>query len=600
MRPDHRWNIPTHLLNLVQLRHYGSLLMALVAATGGTVSAQRPTEAASIRGFLAQGDAAWNAADYRTAKEAYRRVVAQDSNASSRAVYRLATAFAWDGELDRGIALFRHYVFLEPKDEEGRIALGKTLAWANRSREAVAIYDSILSRDSTYRDAALGAAQVLAWAGEFDAALSRYAGWISRYPNDREALLARARTLAWANRLGDAEGEFSRLARTRDWPDAEKGVALVAAWRGDFSQSEMVWRKMIVRAPEDPEVWVGLAQVLRWTGRPEEAAEALQRALRAKPGHADALEQMRWVRAELATTFEPSGTTTWDSDHNRATSIGATLRVAAFRRARLLVSAHYRTADLDALHANSTGARFGLTYVPFPSWFLRLEGGGTNTRSSGGASNTSTTTFVGTARLSGPVTTRLRVGAGVATGPFDETATLIARGIHNTAYDLDADLALPLRLTLSGGVGITSIEGGTEVNSRHSGNGALRLQLGRQTSIGVAGRTFRYDHSLHDGYFAPKRYDLVEAVARYGVGRDLGWAFTAEGALGQQRVTFDSPSSSGTQRINASVSYRPIAAGELAIGYSFANVASAVSVAAFSAGSLYHASSLFARVKWPL
>ena len=81
-----------------------------------------------------------------------------DSVGSSRAVFRLATLHAWNGQLAQAIALYQRYAVLEPRDDEGRVALARAFAWNGETRPAVAIYDSILGRDRTYRDAALGAA----------------------------------------------------------------------------------------------------------------------------------------------------------------------------------------------------------------------------------------------------------------------------------------------------------------------------------------------------------------------------------------------------------------------------------------------------------
>jgi hypothetical protein len=64
-------------------------------------------------------------------------------------------------------------VGLEPRDEEGRIALAKAYAWSGATVRAVAVYDSILARDATIATPP-GAAQALAWAGRFDDALGRY------------------------------------------------------------------------------------------------------------------------------------------------------------------------------------------------------------------------------------------------------------------------------------------------------------------------------------------------------------------------------------------------------------------------------------------
>ena len=307
-----------------RLKRSGAALIALRVVLAGSAAAQtRP-----IQGLIQSGDSAWTAGQFMVARYAYTKVLAQDSLKSSRAVYRLAVLNTWDGNLKASIPLFALYVRLEPHDQEGRIALAKAYAWRGNTEAAVAIYDSILSRDGTYRDAALGAARTLIWAGRFNAALARYDKWLIRNPKDVEAGLARARSLAWAGRLRESERAYAALGTTGENPETEKGIALVAAWRGDLPRSEKLWRALAVKVPRDAEVWVGLAQVLRWAGRSEDAKSALERALAADPANADAREQMRWVKAELGWTLEPGGFAAWDSDQNdsRLVSLAASIR----------------------------------------------------------------------------------------------------------------------------------------------------------------------------------------------------------------------------------------------------------------------------------
>jgi tetratricopeptide (TPR) repeat protein len=246
------------------------------------------------------GDAAWQERRFDAARLAYRRALDLDSVGSSRAVFRMAVLYSWDGHLREALPLFARYTRLEPRDEEGRVALARAYAWDGQTITAVAIYDSILGRDRTYRDAALGAAQALAWAGRFRESIARYDAWLAGNRGDVDAALTRARTLAWAGKLSESEREYRRLAEGGDRPEAQKGAALVAAWRGDLFRSEAMWRAIVARYPKDTEAWVGLGQVLRWSGRPEEARDALARATALDPDNADARSQRRWVSADLA------------------------------------------------------------------------------------------------------------------------------------------------------------------------------------------------------------------------------------------------------------------------------------------------------------
>jgi len=111
-------------------------------------------------------------------------------------------------------------------------------------------------------------------------------------------------------------------------------------------------------------------------------------------------------------------------------------------------------------------------------------------------------------------------------------------------------------------------------------------------SLSLTGRGFGYDESPHDGYFAPSRFLLGELGTRIGTGRELGWAAELSGGLGIQQVRFDDPGEvRGTQRVGASLAYRPRPGVEFAFAYAFSNVANTTGTVT-GGGSVYHANTL--------
>ena len=64
----------------------------------------------------------------------------------------------------------------------------------------------------------------------------------------------------------------------------------------------------------------------------------------------------------------------------------------------------------------------------------------------------------------------------------------------------------------------------------------LRWTYNRRWSAAVGGRTFGYDTTSTDGYFAPKRYTLAEGSIRGRVGGNLGWNAEGDAGLGNQRI----------------------------------------------------------------
>jgi tetratricopeptide (TPR) repeat protein len=589
--------MPAHLKKSRPVRNTlwsGMRLLALALPCAAAVEAQDRSAADAVR----HGDSAWTAGRFPSARDAYERAIALDSLASSRSVYRLAVLHTWDGELRRAIPLFALYVRLEPRDEEGRIALAKAHAWSGQTAAAIAIYDSILSREATYRDAAFGAAQALAWAGQFTAAIARYDEWLLANPKDVEAGLSRARILAWAGRLPEAERAYVALGSDGEHLEADKGVALVAAWRGDLGRSERLWRKLTTKTPKDPEIWVGLAQVLRWSGRGEEARTALRNALAADPGHADAREQMRWVRADLGTSIEPGAFAGWDSDQNKSLTLTMTGSMRPIARTRFTVLGSYRDASLGAATGTSATGRASLRVHAGNRLTLTGDVGQTRTRAGEGAGAEQRTFTVGGGRATLRISPGFTLGGGIARSAFDETASLIASGITVTSWSGEAELRLPARLGLSAGGETAELVGGTVPNQREAGFAVLRWRARRTASIALSGRVFRYRESPRDGYFSPSQFVLGEISTRIGHGRDLGWAFEVEGGVGLQQVQFDDPGvTRGAQRIRGSLAYRPSPGGEIVLDYGFSNVAATATGGVTGGGSVYHAHALTLRTR---
>lgn len=551
----------------------------------------------NARAQLAAGDSAWAARDFKAARAFYSVVVRADSAASSRAVFRLATMLAWDDELDASLQLHRLYVRLEPEDAEGRAALARTLAWAARYGEAIATYDSILARDPGYRDAALGAAQALAWQGRFSEAIARYEKWIAAHHGDAEARIALARTLSWAGRLRDAERIYASAAAAGDSAEALKGLARVSAWGGELNRSVTLWERLAARYPDDPEVWTGLGQVLRWRNQPEDAQDALQRALAARPGYPDAVQQLMWVRAELGTAVEPTFASTTDSDHSSSTTLSLSASARPVRRGRVALSVLRRDAATRNTRATVSELRAGGRAWPRAGTMLSAEVGASqlNGDAASGVQRTDPLFALG---AYSQLTSLLAASAGISRSPFTETAPLINRGIVMSALDLAGDITPPGPVSASVAFGLASFSRGSVPNSRRSASGALRYTVRRGLSLGLGTRHMAYANNPGDGYFAPKRFTLTEASARWLPGRDLGWFGVLDGGLGLQRMRFDGPvTTRGAQRIAGTLGYRFSPRAEASGQVWFANVASGSGVTAVRGGSDYKARGLALRAR---
>src|SRR5256885_814363 len=150
-------------------------LLAAVTTTAIGAQAELP-----LGDLLASADQAWIAGKYPDALARYQAVLRRDST-SARAVFRVATMLGWRNDLALSVSLFRYYLHLAPGDDDGRVALARSLAWSGRYAEAIALSDSVLSDNPRQRDAAMLSAQALAWSGSPRAAIARYQRWLSAH-----------------------------------------------------------------------------------------------------------------------------------------------------------------------------------------------------------------------------------------------------------------------------------------------------------------------------------------------------------------------------------------------------------------------------------
>ena len=469
-------------------------------------------------------------------------VAARDAAAPSLVIFRLATRRARERRFDDAIVLFRRYVEREPRDLDGRLALGRTLAWSGRYAAALAVYDSVLASHAT----------------------------------NREAMLARAQTLAWSGRLVEAEGIYVRLDSAGGM-DAKKGLARLYGWRGDFRRSIRTWREVLAVHPDDAEALTGLAQVLRWQGHASDAQVALVHALRVRPDDDDARALLQWVRADLRPTASTTLLHANDSDDNRMTMVQ--LDGAARAPWNGSIGGRYTERDATFAGADARGRAIGA----YSSWrpgtgtlMIRVDGGvARHTASLGSVPVRQRTIGSGGLRVSGAPARAIRLGAGLYRTPFDETALLIANGVVQTELAGEGSVALTARISLTGAAGYARLTGGTRDNSRLTTSSVLRFTASPRWSVAAGARQYGYDTTSADGYFSPRRYTLVEGSAQGRRGGEFGWAADVEAGLGGQRVALfdDERGWRVAERIAATVSYRFTPAHEVGFSGAFANAA---------------------------
>lgn len=582
-----------------------SLLVALmVVALTRAAQAQdvQGSPTAALAETLAAGDAAWAREDHAAAFAAYDAVVRADSGFSTRALFRLGTLHAWGERLDAAIACHRLYVRLEPSDLEGRVALGRTLAWAGRYPASIAQYDTVLAREPSYRDAGLGKATTLAWWGRLDAAVREAERWQRLLPSDQEVTLARAQFLSWAGRLDEALALYDSLARAGEGFDGAsaregaKGRARVLAWRGDLDLSELRWRTYLSAHPEDVSAWVGLAQVLRWMGRPFAAREALDRAVALAPDDRDAREQMRWVRAETS----PQVATSWvlADDSERNTLLVSEISGALALRGDLRLNASLRSKRVGspaaAIDAESRSAAAQLQWQPAGSaWSVRGELGVVAFPELSASSEVAARFG---ARVAGRLGERWRAGVGLTREPLDEVYSSMDAAVSYTGADADLSFAVRPQLSLAVALSGGSATGHAIDTDRATAMAAARWTVSRGLRTALTHREVAWSEPAYGVFFAPQRFAITELSVGWERTRDLGLVASTDVGIGAQGVRFESDPlrRNGAWRAGVRLGWRPMPGREIVVGVVHANVAGVGTITA----SEYSYSSLTLTARW--
>ncbi|MBI4458747.1 MAG: tetratricopeptide repeat protein [Acidobacteria bacterium] len=174
---------------------------------------------------------------------------------------------------------------------------------------------------------------------------------LNETPTDLEARGWRARLLAWSNRWREAEREYLDVHRAApDDLDIVLGLADVVAWQQRFDEALALLDQALQKNPQRADIYTRRGHWLRSQGRKEEAREAFREAMRIDPGNREAVAGLRSLEEEPPNEFR-IGT---DIDHFNFAENASSLMVSF--RSRL--AARWRT-DLAGSFVNRFGQNAG-------------------------------------------------------------------------------------------------------------------------------------------------------------------------------------------------------------------------------------------------
>jgi hypothetical protein len=401
---------------------------------------------------------------------------------------------SWEGKLDSALVFIARARASDPADIDMRLAHARVRSWDKQYDAAIALYDSVLSGQPDLREAELGKAQTLSWAGKLDEAEAIYRRMIGRNPSDREALL---------------------------------GQAQVSAWQGDFSTAEQLYRAILTRDPQNADAQAALGYVYYWRGQVGAARRQARAALAVDSTHKAGLALRRTI--EEATRSAVEGTAGWgnDSDHN--TSFWQSLSATASPGAGVGIfgSVSALEASDPVLEGSSVGGEAGLS-VGLGRFQLTGAAGARRLFPEVAEPRTAATYR---ARLGYRPAPGFGMSVGYSRAPFDETASLMERGLDLELVEGGFD-ARPFAgfSVFATGSGLWLSDG----NTRTGVVAGLTQKLHRRFSVGLFGRTLSYEES-GVGYFSPDRFSVLEATAGYTI-ETTSWNGRLGGGLGAQQI----------------------------------------------------------------
>jgi tetratricopeptide (TPR) repeat protein len=200
-----------------------------------------------------------------------------------------AMQLARQGKVDRGIELLRQHLQKSAKDVEAREALGNLLVYDGQSDEAVKQWEQCTTgAESDFRLLmAIGDARLRQ--GQDGPYITRRRGMIGAAPNQDKNVEAAFK----GSHLELAAAAYEKARKLRpDDEDAAGALASVYGLQKKHDAAAQVWKSLVDRQPQNAGYVLQYALATKDAGKPDLAAEFLQKAIALNPRLADAHEAL--------------------------------------------------------------------------------------------------------------------------------------------------------------------------------------------------------------------------------------------------------------------------------------------------------------------
>jgi superkiller protein 3 len=207
------------------------------------------------------------------------------------------------GHATTAMDAFRAALKLQPADRSVRLLLAEAYVLQGRSDDGVAILDTVLRESPGDAKALFGRANAFALARHLREAERDGRAAARAAPDDFEIWLGLGQILTWERKLDDALSSYAsaeQAARSKHQQSRALGrQGQLRSWKKQFSEAERLYGRAVAIDPRNVEAWLGLSEVLEWSGRFKESRVAVEKAAQADPYNEDThrrLELLEWAR----------------------------------------------------------------------------------------------------------------------------------------------------------------------------------------------------------------------------------------------------------------------------------------------------------------
>ena len=264
----------------------------------------------------------------------YQMLNTQGANTSAQDYYNQAKLAAQQGRTDQAIRHYQDAIRVKPDYGQALTGLGALLLMQKRVDEAERLFEKALSIDPNHATAQINLAMIERSRGDVDSALGRLRNVVARNPSYAAAYLNLGSLLASmkqsgeaiqhlskavelqprnavahlnlaslyleTDQLGKAEAHYLHVQKLNPRiPHAHFGLAVLQSRQKNHTQAVESFRKAIALGSKNPKVYAKMGLSLLALGKPKEAAEALQRALRLNPNDDEAKRALREIEIRL-------------------------------------------------------------------------------------------------------------------------------------------------------------------------------------------------------------------------------------------------------------------------------------------------------------